>query len=71
MNKGPKSAVFTTIRAWGGKLFHLDYHTKRLKKHAAILGIQIPKIEFPDGLDGLITVKVSQYGVDILSLIHI
>lgn len=67
MNKGPKSAVFTTIRARGGKLFHLDYHTKRLKKHAAILGIQIPKIEFPDGLDGLITVKVNQSGVDITS----
>ena len=46
---GPKSAVFTTVRARKGDLFHLDLHLERLQKHAAILGIKIPQFVIPDG----------------------
>ena len=46
---GPKSAVFTTVRARDGKLFHLDLHLQRLARHAAVLGIEVPDIEIPEG----------------------
>ena len=63
MEKGPRSAVFTTVRARSGKLFHLDLHLKRLSKHAKILGIEIPKFEIPSGLDGLVKIQVDSSGV--------
>ena len=64
MMEGPKSAVFTTVRARDGHLFHLDLHLNRLKKHAAVLGISIPEIEVPPGLDGLIRIQVDSNGVE-------
>ena len=64
MMEGPKSAVFTTVRARDGHLFHLDLHLNRLKKHAAVLGISIPEIEVPTGLDGLIRIQVDSNGVE-------
>ena len=64
MMEGPKSAVFTTVRARDGHLFHLDLHLNRLKKHAAILGISIPEIKVPPGLDGLIRIQVDSNGVE-------
>ena len=60
---GPKSAVFTTVRARNGELFHLDLHLARLAKHAAILGIEIPGIELPADLDGLVKIQVDTRGV--------
>ena len=63
MMEGPKSAVFTTVRARDGHLFHLDLHLNRLKKHAAVLGISIPEIKVPPGLDGLIRIQVDSNGV--------
>lgn len=56
---GPKSAVFTTVRARKGDLFHLDLHLERLQKHAAILGIKIPQLVIPDGLEGLVRIEVN------------
>jgi len=64
MMEGPKSAVFTTVRARDGHLFHLNLHLNRLKKHAAVLGISIPEIEVPPGLDGLIRIQVDSNGVE-------
>jgi branched-subunit amino acid aminotransferase/4-amino-4-deoxychorismate lyase len=63
MVMGPKSAVFTTVRARDGKLFHLDLHLQRLARHAAVLGIEVPDIEIPDGLEGLIRIQVDTEGV--------
>ncbi|MFL2961746.1 MAG: aminotransferase class IV [Candidatus Poseidoniaceae archaeon] len=60
---GPKSAVFTTVRARNGKLFHLDLHLQRLVRHAAVLGIEVPDIKIPDGLEGLIRIQVDSEGV--------
>ena len=40
MMVGPKSAVFTTVRARDGKLFHLEKHLARLTRHAEKLGIE-------------------------------
>ena len=60
---GPKSAVFTTVRARDGKLFHLDLHLQRLARHAAVLGIEVPDIEIPEGLEGLIRIQVDTEGV--------
>ena len=60
---GPKSAVFTTVRARDGKLFHLDLHLQRLARHAAVLGIEVPDIEIPDGLEGLIRIQIDTEGV--------
>ena len=60
---GPKSAVFTTVRARNGHLFHLDLHKARLHQHAEILGIQIPEFEIPSGLDGLIRIQIDESGV--------
>ena len=56
---GPKSAVFTTVRARKGDLFHLDLHLERLQKHADILGIKIPQLVIPDGLEGLVRIEVN------------
>ena len=36
MMQGPKSAVFTTVRARNGHLFHLDKHLARLERHGKI-----------------------------------
>ncbi len=60
---GPKSAVFTTVRARNGHLFHLDLHKARLQRHAEILGIKIPEFEMPSGLDGLVRVQIDESGV--------
>jgi len=60
---GPKSAVFTTVRARNGKLFHLDLHLQRLARHASVLGIEVPDIKIPDGLEGLIRIQVDSEGV--------
>ena len=60
---GPKSAVFTTVRARNGGLFHLDLHLARLAKHAAVLGIEIPELELPADLDGLVKIQVDASGV--------
>lgn len=62
--EGPKSAVFTTVRARDGHLFHLDMHLSRLARHAAVLGITVPEIVIPEGLDGLIKINVNSNGVD-------
>lgn len=64
MKEGPKSAVFTTVRAREGELFHLDLHLERLGRHASILGINIPEIEVPKGLNGLIRIQVDANGVE-------
>ena len=60
---GPKSAVFTTVRARNGELFHLDLHLARLAKHAAILGIKIPELELPKDLEGLVKIQIDASGV--------
>ena len=62
--EGPKSAVFTTVRARNGHLFHLDLHLARLSRHAAVLGISIPEIEIPEGLEGLVRIQVGSNGVE-------
>ena len=49
--QGPKSAVFTTVRARNGHLFYLDKHLAKLKQHGEILGISIPEIIIPEGLE--------------------
>ena len=64
MMVGPKSAVFTTVRARNGHLFHLDLHLQRLSRHAEILGIQVPEIKIPQGLDGLVKIKIDAKGVE-------
>ena len=58
--QGPKSAVFTTVRARDGKLFHLEKHLARLTRHAEKLGIEIPDFEIPDGLEGLIKITITK-----------
>ncbi len=63
MMEGPKSAVFTTVRARDGYLFHLDLHLKRLERHASVLGITLPEIEVPSGLEGLVRIQVDSNGV--------
>tara|TARA_B100000767_G_scaffold46213_1_gene40775 strand:- start:330 stop:1013 length:684 start_codon:yes stop_codon:yes gene_type:complete len=60
---GPKSAVFTTVRARKGELFHLDLHLARLAKHAAVLGINIPELELPTDLEGLVKIQIDANGV--------
>ncbi|MDP7374738.1 MAG: aminotransferase class IV [Candidatus Poseidoniaceae archaeon] len=62
MMVGPKSAVFTTVRARDGNLFHLDYHLARLSRHAEKLGIVIPKFDIPEDLDGLVRIQVDANG---------
>ena len=64
MASGPKSAVFTTVRAREGHLFHLNLHLERLSRHAEILGIDVPEIEFPNHLDGLVRIQISKDGVE-------
>ena len=63
MMEGPKSAVFTTVRAREGELFHLDLHLERLARHASVLGIEIPDFEIPEGLNGLVRIQVDSSGV--------
>ena len=63
MMEGPKSAVFTTVRAREGELFHLDLHLERLARHASVLGIEIPDHKIPDGLNGLIKIQVDSNGI--------
>ena len=60
---GPKSAVFTTVRARNGNLFHLDLHLQRLARHAAVLGIEVPDIQIPEELEGLIRIQIDNNGV--------
>jgi len=55
---GPKSAVFTTVRARNGELFHLDLHLERLAKHAKILGIEVPEVIIPSELEGLVRIEI-------------
>jgi len=55
---GPKSAVFTTVRARNGELFHLDLHLERLAKHAEILGIKVPEVIIPNELEGLVRIEI-------------
>ena len=62
MMVGPKSAVFTTVRARDGHLFHLDYHLARLSRHAEKLGIEMPEFDIPEGLDGLVRIQVDSNG---------
>ena len=62
MMEGPKSAVFTTVRARDGHLFHLDYHLTRLSRHAEKLGIEIPDFDIPEGLEGLVRIQVNSNG---------
>jgi len=64
MMQGPKSAVFTTVRARNGHLFYLDKHLAKLKRHGEILGISIPEIIIPEGLEGLVRIQVDGNGVD-------
>ena len=64
MMEGPKSAVFTTVRARDGHLFHLDMHLARLAKHADILGITVPNFEIPEGLDGLVKIQIHENGLN-------
>lgn len=61
--EGPKSAVFTTVRARDGHLFHLDLHLNRLARHASVLGITVPDIDVPNGLEGLVRIQVDTNGV--------
>ena len=63
MLEGPKSSVFTTVRAREGYLFHLDLHLERLTRHASILGLKMPEIKIPDGLNGLVRIQVDANGV--------
>ena len=67
MMEGPKSSVFTTVRARDGVLFHLDLHVDRLKRHAEVLGINVPEIKIPEGLDGLVRITVDSSGVSFSS----
>ena len=67
MTEGPKSSVFTTVRARDGILFHLDLHVDRLKRHAEVLGINVPEIKIPEGLDGLVRITVDSTGVSFSS----
>jgi len=62
---GAKSAVFTTVRARNGYLFHLDLHLERLSKHAKILGIELPELNIPKNLEGLVKIQVDSNGVGI------
>ncbi len=62
--QGPKSAVFTTVRARGGHYFHLDFHRSRLRRHGEILGIEIPDFTMPEGLEGLVRITISDNKVD-------
>ena len=56
MASGPKSAVFTTVRA--KKAFVPSQPAlERLSRHAEILGIEVPEIEIPNGLDGLVRIQ--------------
>ena len=64
MMVGPKSAVFTTVRAREGHLFHIDLHLSRLLRHAEILGIEIPEFDIPPGLEGLIKIQVDESGAE-------
>ena len=64
MMVGPKSAVFTTVRAREGHLFHIDLHLSRLLRHAKILGIEIPEFDMPPGLEGLIRIQVDESGAE-------
>ena len=64
MMVGPKSAVFTTVRARKGHLFHIDLHLSRLLRHAKILGIEIPEFDIPPGLEGLIRIQVDESGAE-------
>ena len=64
MMVGPKSAVFTTVRAREGHLFHIDLHLSRLLRHAEILGIEIPEFDIPPGLEGLIRIQVDESGAE-------
>ena len=64
MMVGPKSAVFTTVRAREGHLFHIDLHLSRLLRHAKILGIEIPEFDIPPGLEGLIRIQVDESGAE-------
>ena len=68
MAVGPKSAVFTTVRAREGHLFHLNLHLERLSRHAEILGIEVPEIEIPNNLDGLVRIQISKDGVEFNSI---
>ena len=68
MAMGPKSAVFTTVRAREGHLFHLNLHLERLSRHAEILGIKVPEIEIPNNLDGLVRIQISKDGVEFSSI---
>lgn len=68
MAVGPKSAVFTTVRAREGHLFHLNLHLERLSRHAEILGIDIPEIKIPKNLDGLVRIQISKDGVEFNSI---
>lgn len=68
MAMGPKSAVFTTVRAREGRLFHLNLHLERLSRHAKILGIEVPEIEIPKNLDGLVRIQISKDGVEFNSI---
>lgn len=56
---GPKSAVFTTVRARKGELFHLDLHLERLAIHAKILGIEVPEVIIPSELEGLVRIEIN------------
>ena len=64
MMVGPRSAVFTTVRAREGHLFHIDLHLSRLLRHAKILGIEIPEFDIPPGLEGLIKIQVDESGAE-------
>jgi branched-subunit amino acid aminotransferase/4-amino-4-deoxychorismate lyase len=66
--EGPKSAVFTTVRARDGHLFHLDLHLDRLARHASILGIAVPSIDVPNGLEGLVRIQVDSSGVQFTTM---
>jgi len=65
--QGPMSAVFTTVRARNGQLFHLDEHLARLEQHGKILGIVIPEINIPENLEGLIQISISDGKVSFLT----
>ncbi len=59
---GPKSAVFTTVRARNGTLFHYPLHLERLERHAGILGLKMPEIEIPNDLEGLVRIQIDENG---------
>tara|TARA_B100000035_G_scaffold313441_1_gene327136 strand:- start:213 stop:896 length:684 start_codon:yes stop_codon:yes gene_type:complete len=60
--RSPKTAVFTTVRAKNGHLFHLDLHMERLAKHAEILGLEVPDIDIPENLEGLVRIEINSTG---------